>query len=126
MLPNDGALPLADFLGRLDWSPERLAREINRVAGKGIISPKAPYGWLKGAYPRGQVPHIVARILSERLGEKVSVEAIWPARRSTGRHGLERKVNSGLFQSGENIELVLPDSAPVSDAMLISAAVDWL
>lgn len=69
---------LAVNLARLGWSPERLAGEVNRVCGPGTISRKAPYGWLKGSCPRGGVPHVVARILTERLGEPVAAEELWP------------------------------------------------
>ncbi|MGC5342872.1 hypothetical protein ACPXCE_28770 [Streptomyces sp. DT24] len=66
------------FLDRLGWPPERLAREINRRCGEGTISPKAPYHWLKGAYPRRQIPCAVAEILSEHLRERIDVSVIWP------------------------------------------------
>lgn len=69
---------LAICLARLDWSPERLAREINRVAGAGTISPKAPYGWIQGSYPRGRLPQLVAQILSRNLRVDISAEQLWP------------------------------------------------
>jgi len=69
---------LAVYLARLGWSPERLAGEVNRACGSGTISRKAPYGWLKGSCPRGQLPHVVAGILTERLGELVAAEELWP------------------------------------------------
>ncbi|MGW1196472.1 hypothetical protein ACWD4B_11550 [Streptomyces sp. NPDC002536] len=69
---------LAFCLTRLAWSPERLASEINRRCGSGTISSKAPYNWLKGSRPRRQLPQVVAKILSDRLGEPVTVEALWP------------------------------------------------
>jgi hypothetical protein len=73
---------LALCLEALEWSPERLAREINRTQGNGTISPKAPYGWLKGACPRGQLPQVVARLLSDRLDRQISPAELWPALRS--------------------------------------------
>ncbi|MGW7573821.1 hypothetical protein [Streptomyces sp. NPDC054765] len=71
---------LASCLARLSWPPERLAREINKRCGNGTISSKAPYNWLKGACPRRRLPHIVAKILSDQLGESIAVEALWPGR----------------------------------------------
>jgi hypothetical protein len=69
---------LADFLERLNWSPEKLAREVNRLCGDGTVSAKAPYHWLRGSYPRKKIPEAVARILSEHLKEAVEIDAIWP------------------------------------------------
>ncbi|MFE1173164.1 hypothetical protein [Streptomyces sp. NPDC058773] len=74
---NDTSV-LATCLARLSWPPERLAREINKRCGNGTISSKAPYNWLKGACPRRRLPHIVATILSDQLGEPIGVEALWP------------------------------------------------
>ncbi|MFE7541610.1 hypothetical protein [Streptomyces platensis] len=74
---NDTSV-LATCLARLSWPPERLAREINRRCGSGTISSKAPYNWLKGACPRRRLPYIVATILSDHLGEAITVEALWP------------------------------------------------
>jgi hypothetical protein len=53
-------------LARLQWSPERLALEINKKYVEGTISRKAPYNWLKGARPRRHLPRVVAEILTER------------------------------------------------------------
>ncbi|MEI5131909.1 hypothetical protein RB199_06665 [Streptomyces libani] len=74
---NDTSV-LATCLARLSWPPERLAREINRRCGNGTISSKAPYNWLKGSCPRRRLPYIIAKILSDHLGEPVTVEALWP------------------------------------------------
>lgn len=74
---NDTSV-LATCLARLSWPPERLAREINRRCGSGTISSKAPYNWLKGSCPRRRLPYIIAKILSDHLGEAVTVEALWP------------------------------------------------
>ena len=38
--PNE---TLGEFLARLSWSGERLAREICRVLGAGAVHPTAPY-----------------------------------------------------------------------------------
>lgn len=73
---------LAHYLNQLGWSAERLAREVNRVQGDGSISEKAPYGWLKGAKPRGMLPAVVAHILSENLAEPISMRDLWPDKQS--------------------------------------------
>lgn len=69
---------LARCLEQLGWSAERLAREVNRVHGAGSISAKAPYGWLKGAKPRGVLPVVVVRILTENLEKPISIKDLWP------------------------------------------------
>ena len=68
---------LDEFLGRLNWSPERLAREINQLHGTEMVSLKAPYHWLRGSYPRGDMPDIVAGILSAQLTEDIDAGQIW-------------------------------------------------
>ncbi|NBM14459.1 hypothetical protein [Streptomyces sp. GC420] len=79
-----GEMPLlGEYLSRLDWSPERLAREINRVCGPGTISAKAPYGWLRGSCPRGRLPQVVATILTRRLNEPITAEELWPKKFSS-------------------------------------------
>lgn len=74
---------LAVFLERLNWSPERLAREVNRRCGDGTVSPKAPYHWVRGTYPRRGIPDTVAQILTEHLKETVEIPSIWPRSRAT-------------------------------------------
>lgn len=69
---------LVTGLGRLGWSPDRLAREINRVCGPGTISNKAPYHWVRGVKPRAPLRSVVAMILSEQLGETIEVADLWP------------------------------------------------
>ncbi|WP_189061541.1 hypothetical protein [Longimycelium tulufanense] len=130
-------MSLSVYLRRLCWSPERLAREINRVAGAGTISPKAPYGWLKGAYPRGNVPDIVAEILSIQLHEDVTVNQVWPTRRSgqiDSPHGALASTTGNERSSRldtDHLDTWMDESAPsetapLPGAHLISAAVDWL
>ncbi|MGW7006544.1 hypothetical protein ACWGCW_27935 [Streptomyces sp. NPDC054933] len=113
---NDTSV-LTSCLARLGWSPERLAREINRVCGPGTISVKAPYNWLKGARPRGQLPDVVARILSDQLGEQVMVETIWAARAAS-----REPAAAGLGVEPPPI----PESRPLKEQELITATVDWL
>lgn len=83
-------------LSRLNWSPERLSREINRAAGAGTISSKAPYGWLQGSCPRGRLPHLVAEILSKNLQVDITAEQLWPDH--TIRPQLTVAANRGLLQ----------------------------
>ena len=85
---------LAACLSRLEWSPERLASEINRVCGLGTISRKSPYGWLQGSCPRGRLPQVVAEILSTQLGIHVAVDDLWPDR--TLRPLLDLPADSGF------------------------------
>lgn len=113
---NDTSV-LATCLARLSWPPERLAREINRRCGSGTISSKAPYNWLKGALPRRRLPYIIATILSDHLGEPVTVEALWP----------------GHFASAVPPQRRLPaqprPAAPVQRPAALdplTASVDWL
>lgn len=103
---------LGSCLARLSWPPERLAREINRRCGSGTISSKAPYNWLKGACPRRRLPHIVATILSEQLGEPVAVEALWPQHFPAG---------SPPLPQGPTLRQPVP---PAQDPL--TASVDWL
>ncbi|MBN9741321.1 hypothetical protein DMP23_09400 [Amycolatopsis sp. A1MSW2902] len=70
---------LGACLRRLSWSPDRLAREINRRLGSGTISAKAPYHWLRGVTPRDPLPAVVASILSAELGEEIRLANLWPA-----------------------------------------------
>lgn len=134
---ND-VVPLAVFLDRLRWSPERLAREINRSYGAGTISAKAPYAWLKGSYPRGPVPSLVAAILSDRLGTVVDVSQIWPQRFAAKDHRVNVDHILDLPWSEEHLIHTLRSLAErtetggatptgvASGAKLVSVAVDWL
>lgn len=69
----------AASLRSIGWSPEKLAREINRRHGTGSISAKAPYHWLKGTIPREPVRLMVAEIISDLTGRAVSTEQLWPS-----------------------------------------------
>ncbi|MGA5818808.1 hypothetical protein ACPC54_13240 [Kitasatospora sp. NPDC094028] len=129
---DEGSL-LGDCLRQLDWSPDKLAREINRVRPNSI-SPKAPYGWLKGSTPRGDLPEIVASILSHHLKETITVAALWPTKATVvGSDGWLRQPWSqegtwaglGSFTAGplRSSHGVL---RPLSGQGLIGAAVEWL
>lgn len=132
---------LATFLEILHWSPERLAREINRRYGEGTVSLKAPYGWAKGAYPRGQVPDFVVAILSDQLGRRIDIGQIWPQRFPDTEPGGTDDPGLGPPWSEEHVDHILrslvgPDEhesggpprpgEPVPGAVLVLLAVDWL
>lgn len=108
---------LGSCLARLSWPPERLAREINRRCGSGTISSKAPYNWLKGACPRRRLPHIVATILSEQLGEPVAVEALWPQHFPAG---------SPPLPQGPTLRQPVPPLLRPTAQDPLTASVDWL
>jgi hypothetical protein len=125
-------------LVRLNWSPERLAREINRVVGSGTISAKAPYGWLRGSCPRGDLPHVVAEILSRHLQIHVSADQLWPDQ--VIRRCLDVPADTGLTQAwtqdgtrssaaamgSRNTRSDLLTLQPVSPDALNTYAMDWL
>lgn len=130
---------LAVFLETLHWSPERLAREINRRYGEGTVSLKAPYGWAKGAYPRGQVPGFVAAILSDQLGRTIDISQIWPQRFPDAQPGGVGDPALGPPWTEEHVGRILRPlldqedgkrepwpAEPVPGAVLVSLAVDWL
>jgi tetratricopeptide (TPR) repeat protein len=128
--------PLRTFLEQLGWSPDRLAREINRASGTETVSAKAPYAWIKGAYPRGKVAHIVADILTRQLGEPITTRAIWPSRqhrRSQESGGVESswladaRIGSAELRAAA-LQLIPGQDArcQFSDTDTTAAALDWL
>ncbi len=129
-----GESVLSTYLDALGWSPERLAREINRLQGPGTISLKAPYGWVRGAYPRGRLPGLVAAVLSDQLGKSVEVSQVWPPRKSApdddhpGWESFRQSVVDGaaVDQLGDCSCNEGTDGVPLSGESLIAAAVDWL
>ncbi|MCF3141800.1 hypothetical protein [Streptomyces platensis] len=114
---NDTSV-LATCLARLSWPPERLAREINRRCGSGTISSKAPYNWLKGACPRRRLPYIVATILSDHLGEPITVEALWPGHFASAVPPQRR--------SAAQPRPATPVQRPPATLDPLTASVDWL
>lgn len=121
---------LAECLYRLAWSPDRLAREINRVCGAGTISAKAPYNWLKGACPRHVLPRVVSDILTERLGEPVPLHALWPGKFPAPPPGLDeyRKsdATTGPPPPGRARQRHPPSSIAAVDQDPVTMALDWL
>lgn len=81
--------PLATMLRRAAMNPRQLAAEINKwLEGRGLgdrrIDLTAPYSWVRHGYkPYDPIPSVVAAVLSERLGTTVTVDELWPGRRST-------------------------------------------
>lgn len=77
---------LGAFLERAGWSPRELAHAVNgrlkRMADrKHQIHPTTPYHWLKHGYcPYPPVPEVVAEVLSERLGQPITPDMLWPGR----------------------------------------------
>lgn len=123
---------LGVLLDRLGWSPERLAREVNRTSGNEIISSKAPYGWIKGAYPRGQVARIVADILARQLNEPIAVHTIWPGR-STAAVPRQADASPSLTSTPGVLRDLSTAGYPVpegrcefAEADTAIAALDWL
>jgi len=114
---NDTSV-LATCLARLSWPPERLAREINRRCGSGTISSKAPYNWLKGACPRRRLPYIIAKILSDHLGEPITVEALWPGNFASAVPPQRR--------SSAQPHPAAPVQRPPATLDPLTASVDWL
>ena len=129
----EGSELLRVCLDRLEWPPERLAREVNRIAGQQAITQKAPYGWLKGSTPRGRLPQFVALALSRALGETISPAALFPDARGgavavAAHHGLDLPWTSegalccAALLSAPTGNALLAASGP----MLVACAVDWL
>ena len=123
---------LGECLARLEWAPERLAREINRTAGKQVVSAKAPYHWLNGGTPRGALPELTALTLSRALGEHVTAWQLWPGARSqavaiSAHSGLslpwtaDGAVRCAALVSKPTASMLLP----VSGTLAVAPVVDW-
>jgi len=123
---------LGECLARLEWAPERLAREINKTAGKQVVSAKAPYHWLNGGTPRGTLPELAALTLSRALGEHVTAWQLWPGARSqavaiSAHSGLslpwttDGAVRCAALISRPTASVLLP----VSGALAVAPVVDW-
>jgi len=130
---TESARVLRAFLDRLEWTPEQLAREINRLAGQEIVSTKAPYYWLRGTVPRDRRAQLAAAAISRGIGETISVGVLWPDRRGgsvalAAHHGLDLPWDAtGAVRCAELIaqptgSTLLAATGP----MLVTCAVDWL
>lgn len=129
----EGVELLRACLDRLEWSPEKLAREVNRLAGDQAISSKTPYGWLKGAAPRGRLPQLVALTLTQALGETIVASALFPHARTDGlaivaHHGLDLPwTTQGALRCAELLAVPTGNTLlAVSGPVLVTCAVDWL
>jgi hypothetical protein len=116
---------LSEHLERLGWTAERLAREVNRTCGPDTITLKTPYGWLKGSRPRGQLPGVVAAILSRHLGEQISARSLWPQLAS------EETAQQGSRHAAALVADICSNSSAsrpvlIAGDTLIGSAVDWL
>jgi hypothetical protein len=129
--------PLGDYLDRLEWSAERLVREINRISGPGTTTAKAPYAWIKGSCPRGRLPETVASILSGQLGEHITAEMLWPKRaRETLVQPLHLDLDlpwtqRGAWQAAGLLSDHLIGPSPIRPPVLpgpslVGPALDWL
>lgn len=130
---DDGAALLRVLLDRLEWSPEQLARDVNRLAGENLISTKAPYGWLRGSVPRGRTAQLAALAISKALGETVTVGVLWPGARGRGvavaaHHGLDLPWDAdGAVRCAELVAQPTANSLlAATGPMLVTCAVDWL
>jgi len=85
-------LELIRLLGRLGWTPERLAREVNEVVGaQRAINATTPYHWRdRGRVPREPYGQVVCEVLGRALGSPVSYAQLWQRRDDPeGPHALD-------------------------------------
>jgi hypothetical protein len=72
---------LAGYLTQAGWTPRALAREINRLFGRGTVAETAPYYWRDdGGVPHTPLPAMAAYVLSQRLGTPITVGELWQGR----------------------------------------------
>jgi hypothetical protein len=123
---------LRECLDRLEWAPERLAREINRTANRQVVSAKAPYHWLQGGTPRGTLPELAALTLSRALGEHVTAWQLWPGARAqataiSAHSGLNLPWTAdGAWSCAELISRPTASLLlPVPGAIAVAPVVDW-
>lgn len=80
------ASALQEILNKAEWRPRQLAHAINaRLERRGLdrhrIHPSTPYHWIKHGYcPYEPVPEIVAELLAERIGQRVTADMLWPGK----------------------------------------------
>jgi hypothetical protein len=69
---------LSRYLSLAGWNPKILARKINKLSGHPAVAETAPYYWRdKGGVPHPPVRQMAAHVLSQRLGQRISVADIW-------------------------------------------------
>jgi hypothetical protein len=123
---------LRECLARLEWAPERFAREIGKTAGGQVVSAKAPYHWLNGAAPRGTVPELAALTLSRALGEHVAAGQLWPGTRAqvtavSAHSGLDLPwTAAGAWRCAELVSRPTGRMLlPATGASAVAPVVDW-
>jgi hypothetical protein len=138
-----GGDTLREFLRRAGYRPRQLAHAVNaRLERRGLernrIDPSTPYHWLRHGYrPYEPVPQIVAELVEERLGQRITVGMLWPGREQSD-DGI-READDGLAGpwSGDGTLRMLDDLAglgeverreyrPVAGPPLINSALDGL
>lgn len=127
-----GPALLRECLTRLDWAPERFAREICRTAGSRVLSEKNPYHWLHGQVPRPAVRELAALTLSRALGQHVSVPDLWPGVRErrvplAADAGLDLPwTPAGARRCAELVSRPAgPRLLPVAGAAVIAPVTEW-
>lgn len=103
---------LSTVLEDAGWSCARVAGEVNRCMGSDYIGRSTVSEWVnKGRVPREPLPTVVAHVLSEAAGRKISVTELW------GRPGAE----SSLWVS---VDEGYP--MPKGFGVIIGIAQDWI
>jgi hypothetical protein len=73
---NAAPTPFGRLLDEIGWTPETLARAVNRFAQRQgrpeRVHLKTPFRWRTGASPRAPWPTLVAAVLSERLHRTIT------------------------------------------------------
>jgi hypothetical protein len=96
-----GDSALQTILTRAGWRPRQLAHAVNaRLERRGLernrIHLSTPYHWIRHGYrPYDPVPQVVAELLEERLGQRVTVDMLWPGREDDGGPSA-REAHEGL------------------------------
>jgi hypothetical protein len=134
---------LREVMTRAGWKPRQLAQAVNaRLERRGLernrIHLSTPYHWLKYGYrPYEPVPQIVAELLEERLGQRVTVEMIWPGRVGTAEPAREANDDLDADWSGVGTLRLLDELTGLGDverrqyravtgAPLVTSALDGL
>ncbi len=71
---------LFGLLAELGWSRSRLAAEVNAFMGRDYIGRTTVFEWVgNGRIPREPLPTVVAHLLSDAVGRKITVADLWGA-----------------------------------------------
>jgi hypothetical protein len=106
---HDTSSSLADLLALAAWSPRQLVAAVNarlaRQGGTFRLDLTAAYSWVnRGSRPHPPAPNIVAAVLSERLGFRVTASQLWPGRELAGP--IDRTAAGGLAALSDVDELM--------------------